>query len=280
MDGISPERLGNLHLVLLHLPIGFVAAAALLEFWRWRRPSAEGAWLQGRLLGANAVATLLTAGAGLLLAETGGYPEETLGWHRWAGIACAGLAIAAWAAQARGAQGFARGLLVMLLGATVATGHLGATLTHGEAVTAWWRGAEQATAREDGTKTAGAREVKAGEAAGGAGAATQAAGTEARVTGVSEKSIQDIFATSCVECHGPKKVKGRLRLDSREVALAAGRSGRVAITPGKPEESEVLRRVKLPREDDEAMPAGDGPGLSKAEIDALEKWIAAGAAWE
>jgi hypothetical protein len=46
-----------------------------------------------------------------------------------------------------------------------------------------------------------------------------------------------------------------------------------------PEASELLRRVRLPRDDDEAMPLGDDPGLSVAEIEALEKWILAGAPW-
>lgn len=251
MDGILPERLGNLHLVLLHLPIGFVVAAVLLELWRARRPSVEGAWLQGRLLAANAVAALLTASAGLVLAEQGSYPAETLAWHRWAGVVCAGLAIAAWAAHAGGRVWLARGTLGALLAATVVAGHQGATLTHGEAATAWWGGAPEVAA--DGT-------------AGG-------------IDPVFIKSIQPILVNSCVECHGPERPKGRLRLDSREAALASGRSGRVAIMPGRPEASELLRRVKLPRGDDEAMPEGDGPGLSTDEIAALEKWIAAGARW-
>jgi mono/diheme cytochrome c family protein len=91
--------------------------------------------------------------------------------------------------------------------------------------------------------------------------------------------IQPVLERSCIECHGPKKIKGRLRLDTREAALAGGRSGRPAIKPGQPEASELLRRVRLPRDDDEAMPSSDDPGLSAAEIAALEKWIADGAVW-
>jgi hypothetical protein len=52
-----------------------------------------------------------------------------------------------------------------------------------------------------------------------------------------------------------------------------------AVVPGKPEASELLRRVKLPRDHDEAMPADDGPGLTAAEILILERWIAGGAQW-
>lgn len=257
MDGITLERLGNLHLVFLHLPIGFVVAAVLLEFWRWRRPSGEGAWLQGRLLAANAVAALLTAGAGLAMAEGGGYADEVLAQHRWAGVICAGLAILAWVTQLKGGVWLARSTLGVLAAATVYAGHQGATLTHGPGVTAWM--AE--------------RKPAAVNAAGG----KAAAGTTAE--SVFEKEIQPLLQRSCIECHGPNKARGRLRLDSREAALAGGKSGKPAVVPGKPEESELLRRVKLPRDDEDVMPPEDEPRLTVQEIAALEKWIAGGAPW-
>ena len=251
MDGITLERLGNLHLVFLHLPIGFVVAAVLLELWRWRRPSSEGAWMQGRLLAANAVASVLTAGAGLALAEGGGYAEGLLAQHRWAGVVCAGLAIATWLVHARGRVWLARGTLGLLLVATGVTGHLGATLTHGSGVTAWWKAEKP--------------ETKAGVAA--------------VLDAVFEKEIQPILAKACIECHGPDKARGRLRLDSREAALAGGKSGLPAIVPGKPEKSEMIRRVKLPRDDEQAMPFDEDLALTEAEIAVLERWIASGAKW-
>ena len=255
MDGITPERLGNLHLVFLHLPIGFVVAVVLLEWWRWKRSSVDGAWLQGRLLAANAVAALLTAGLGLVLATTGTYAPETLLLHRWAGVACAGLAIAAWLAHIHGGQWLARGALAVLLTATVVAGHLGATLTHGAGVTAWWTVSAKVPSKP-------------------------VASAEVSMSGrLYVQAVEPILNRSCVKCHGLEKMKGGLRLDSREAALKGGKSGKAAITPGNPEDSELLRRVKLPRDDDEAMPSGDGPALTSAEIATLEKWIASGAEW-
>ncbi len=259
MEGISLERLGSLHLVLLHLPIGFVVAAGLLELSRWRRPTADGAIYQRRLLAVNAVACLLTVGAGLVLASTGKYPAETLEWHRWAGLVCAGLAVAAWLAQARGRVVAARVALAALLAATVVTGHLGATLTHGP---------EVANFRVSARSGEAVKPVQ-----------SPAIASRTVSSNVFEKEILPILDRSCIECHGPDKMKGRLRLDSRAAALAGGRSGRPAIAPGKLEASELLRRVRLPRDDDEAMPPGDEPGLSVAEIAALDEWIAAGAVW-
>jgi uncharacterized membrane protein len=261
MDGFSLARLGNLHLVLLHLPIGFVVAAVLLEISRWKRPEGEGANYLRRLLAVNAVAALFTAAAGLVLASTGKYQSDPLEMHRWAGLGCAGLAVAAWLAQMRGRPWVARAALAALFGATVVSGHLGATLTHGPDAMVFWGGSE----------------VKPAQATGKPAVKPAVVDKAAALVFVNE--IQPVLERSCIECHGPDKIKGRLRLDSREAALLGGRSGHPAIKPGMPEASELLRRVRLPRDDDEAMPLGDDPGLSVAEIEALEKWILAGAPW-
>lgn len=260
MDGFSLERLGNLHLVLLHLPIGFVVAAVMLEGRRWRRPSPEADTLQRGLLAVNAGVALLTAGAGWLLATSGDYAAQTLEWHRWSGVGCAVLAVAAWFAQGKGGKAVARAALAMLFAATVVAGHLGATLTHGAAGTTIWGVA----AEEVPKPVALAIKVKPSDDGGAE---------------IFAKEVWPVLERSCVDCHGPEKAKGRLRLDSREAVLGGGRSGRPAVVPFKPEQSEMLRRVKLPRDDDEAMPSGDDPALSAGEIAALERWIAAGAAW-
>jgi hypothetical protein len=255
MDGMTLDRLGNLHLVFLHLPIGFVAAAVLLELWRWRRPSAEGDWLQNRLLAANAVAALLTAGAGLVLATRGTYPAETLMLHRWAGVAGAGLAIIVWMMHAAGQKRTARGLLAGLMAVTIYAGHQGATLTHGPDAVAFWKKEKPAPPKpvaEPASKPSDDR---------------------------FSREIKPLLERNCTDCHGVKKARGGLRLDSRAAALKAGKSGEPAIVPGHPETSEVIRRVRLPRDDDEAMPSDDGPGLTPAEITALEKWITDGAVW-
>jgi len=86
-----------------------------------------------------------------------------------------------------------------------------------------------------------------------------------------------ILRRNCFECHGPDKQEGGLRFDDGKAALAGGDSG-IVIAPGRPGESEIVRRVTLPRTDDEAMPP-QGRGLSPREIDAVRHWIASGAAW-
>jgi arylsulfatase A-like enzyme/acetyl esterase/lipase len=91
------------------------------------------------------------------------------------------------------------------------------------------------------------------------------------------RDVLPVFRRHCRECHGADVQESGLRLDDHRAALAGGDSG-PAIVPGDPTASELLRRVRLPRDDSEAMPP-QGAGLSAAEIAALERWIAAGAAW-
>jgi len=91
------------------------------------------------------------------------------------------------------------------------------------------------------------------------------------------RSVLTVFRRHCRECHGRDVQESGLRIDDHRAALAGGDSGPV-IVPGDPAASELLRRVRLPRDDAEAMPP-QGAGLATAEILALERWIAAGARW-
>ncbi len=91
------------------------------------------------------------------------------------------------------------------------------------------------------------------------------------------KSIQPILQKSCLECHGAKKSKGKLRLDSHEAALKGGGDG-VVLEPGKADKSELYRRITLPADDDDVMPS-KGDLLTKAQTDLIRDWINQGAVW-
>jgi len=88
------------------------------------------------------------------------------------------------------------------------------------------------------------------------------------------KSIQPIFETSCLECHGSAKQKGKLRLDRKENTLKPGE----IIVQGDAGKSELYRRITLPEGDDDRMPK-EGKSLSKAQTELIRDWINQGANW-
>jgi mono/diheme cytochrome c family protein len=91
------------------------------------------------------------------------------------------------------------------------------------------------------------------------------------------RDVRLILERSCWKCHGSENQKGGLRLDLRTAALGLGDSGSRAITPGKADESELIRRVEAD-DTEERMPPKSDP-LSRDEIRILRTWIDQGAEW-
>ena len=89
--------------------------------------------------------------------------------------------------------------------------------------------------------------------------------------------VRAIFAHNCYKCHGDEKVKGELRLDSKDFVFKGGENGEV-IVPGKPEESELFRRISLPSNHEDVMPS-KGKKLTANDIAIIDFWIKKGAPW-
>jgi Planctomycete cytochrome C len=82
----------------------------------------------------------------------------------------------------------------------------------------------------------------------------------------------NVLQQHCVRCHNTEKTRGGLDLSTRETALYGGVS-RDTIVLGKPEESELWKRVR----DGSMPPERDGRPLNAAESAALKAWIEQGA---
>ena len=96
------------------------------------------------------------------------------------------------------------------------------------------------------------------------------------------RDIRPIFSDTCFACHGPdeNKIKGGLRLDSLEAARKGGKSGEAAIIPGKPDASEVMKRLLTDDADDHMPPAEFHKVLTKDQIALVERWIKEGAEYQ
>jgi hypothetical protein len=89
-----------------------------------------------------------------------------------------------------------------------------------------------------------------------------------------DKDILPIIKQRCTECHGAKKQKGKLRLDSF-AELMKGADGEKIFVASKPGESEIIKRISLPDSDDDRMPP-KGNRLSEPVADLIKRWIAQG----
>ncbi len=96
------------------------------------------------------------------------------------------------------------------------------------------------------------------------------------------RDIRPILSGRCFQCHGPdeKNRKAGLRLDTPEGATK-DRGGYKAISPGKPEESELMKRITS-HEPGEVMPppAAKKEPITPAEAALIQRWVAQGAKYE
>ena len=92
-----------------------------------------------------------------------------------------------------------------------------------------------------------------------------------------ETKVRPVLAQHCYSCHSgqAKKLRGGLRLDSREAMLAGGDNG-PAIAPGRPDKSRLIEAVTYKNVELQMPPRGK---LPKAAVADLTTWVKMGAPW-
>lgn len=263
--GAWPQFLGRFHPVIIHLPIGLLVMVPVLEVIGLLGRRAEARAAAGLVLGFAAAGALAAAFDGWLLAWSGGYQGPVVTRHLWGGVALAAVCLVAARARCSASGGRLLAVpayvacLLAALAVLVWTGHEGSKLTHGDGfltetmppgLRAWLR-LPPPVPKPKPAARASKPTLYAAE-------------------------IAPAFERSCVSCHGPTKAKGGLRLDTYRALMKGGEDGSV-IEPWYPKDSELLRRVTLPRDDDDYMPSNGRNPLSAADIRAIARWVAAGA---
>ena len=244
---------GRLHPAIVHLPIGILLLACLFELFTRSnrygnfRPAIQTMIFWGMLAAVAAVVS------GLLLEGSGEYEEEFVEPHEWSAISSAVMAIALYILyKTRVKRTVVKTVSVLVLALIAVTGHLGGNVT---------RGPEFLTEPFDQSsgKTVTLKPIP-----------------NIQNAVAFNDVVQPILKEGCYNCHGPKKHKGKLRFDEKEAIIKGGKNGKT-IVAGKPEESEMIKRMLLPLDNEDHMPPKNKPQLTKQQISVLQWWINSGA---
>ena len=265
--------LGRFHPMVVHLPIGVLVLVGIAEaatFSPRYRARIEPAL--GLALPVLLAVTVVAFALGQLLARSGGFPANALSLHRRLEFfavlgVCVSVALFAYqeAKATPAARNAYRGSLFLTLSLLSVGAHFGGTVTHGDSyLTEHAPGPIARLLGEKDDDSAAASSAKAPKPKPPAEPLVFA------------DVVVPVVEKYCVECHGAKKSKGKLRLDSLEAMLKGGEEG-PAFVPGSPATSELVRRIRLPVDDDDRMPPDGKPGPSPEERAVLEFWIERGA---
>ncbi len=244
------EFIGRFHPLLVHLPIGILLLAILIEWLPARKPFKLVRRSIRFILWIGFLSAVLSGATGYLLSLSGDYETDAVMWHQYSGIALIFLSLTyAWARGQKQLKPIYKLLSIIMLGLITVTGHLGGTLTHGEnyLMAGTLSKEEQESINVDLQQAMFYNDL-----------------------------VKPIFEDNCYGCHGSVKQKGKLRLDEPFHILKGGKNG-VVLVAGKIHESELVNRLLLPLNDEDHMPPKEKPQLSEKEIAILKIWIAAGA---
>lgn len=253
--------IGRFHPLVVHLPIGFLLLALLMQ---WASSYERFAHLRSAvrfalfwaMLGSLAAATM-----GYLLSLEGGYEGSTLSWHKWTGVGLTALTVGLYFASRHWAEknSWTRFKMPMFYGAVVLlgiTGHLGGVLTHGSQYLTEYSPIQLASANTTSGDLLVVEKVEEAE--------------------IYTHLIQPILNSKCVSCHNINKTKGRLLMDTPEGLSKGGKHGPVFKT-GKPFESALIHRILLPETDRLHMPPVGKNQITTEELSLLQWWIDMGA---
>jgi len=251
--------LGRFHVLVLHLPIGMIVALFVLEYLsrkeRWRYLEAASPYLWG----ATAISALVTVLLGFMHFAEGSFTGASGDQHRFFGTITAVIAtgvaflrVSSFASTYKPL--FFPASLVLLVLVSI-TGHYGGNLTHGSTFLVEY--APQPI-----------RSL--------AGLAPRRTITSVSAADPFADVVGPMFQERCAGCHNEDKSESDLVLTSYAGVMRGGESGRV-IVAGNTDLSELLRRISLPHDDDEFMPAEGKTPLTDQQVAIIRWWIAAGA---
>jgi uncharacterized membrane protein len=253
------EFIGHFHPLIVHLPIGILLTALFLQWLSGRASYRSYASVVPVVLLMGVIAAFLSCITGWVLSMTDDYDHELVSWHMWMGISVAFTSLLLYAKVLNPRFGVSKKLLTLiLLTLILVTGHLGGSLTHGSDYLT------KPLADVFGKDTVASLVIKPLP--------------NVQEAYVYSDVIRPIFQTKCFACHGENKQKGKLRMDDSLLLMKGGKDGKV-ILAGNAKESEMIKRLLLPVDNEDHMPPKEKSQPSENQIALLEWWISQGAAF-
>jgi len=242
---------GRFHPLLLHLPIGALLLTFFIEIiGRYKKNDFNPMIINA--LAFSAFFSVLTAILGYFLSLEGGYGEEILQIHMYAGFTMAIMTCLLFYAKKtkNGAmKKMYMPLYITTLLLTTVTGHYGSILTHGDNfLTAY----SPLTFDEE-----------------------QELILDTDSLYYYKNVVIPILDDKCIQCHNSNKTKGELNLSTIEHIKKGGENGEI-LKAGSISESAMYTSLILPIEEDNHMPPSGKPQLTRNEIWLIKHWIATG----
>ena len=210
--------LGNWHPLVLHFPIVLLILTVYISLFHKNIPR--------NLLTITTLTALFTAITGFFLSQGTNTKGDILFWHQWLGSGLA-LLTAFWYwldGNQLGQHILTKILQLSIVIITVFAGHYGGMITHGEDFLA--------LPKRDDFKDIPKNPI------------------------IYEHIVARIVDEKCTSCHNPNKQKGEYTMTSLSDLIKGGKTGK-AIDLEHPDKSELLKRLHLPREDEEHMPPSE-----------------------
>ncbi|MDG0994333.1 MAG: FHA domain-containing protein [Akkermansiaceae bacterium] len=248
--------LGEFHPVFLHLPIGAFSLVLLMEICR--------IFTFGKYKPQTTLALAFASGTavfaavfGYFLYLSGEFNGDLIEEHKRDGIIFTIVLIVTYLAKYAADVMPRKGLLkpiygigvIATTGAMISAGHHGGEITHGDPLkkAPWIEKEEEVLSNKDIADPI-----------------------------VYTQIVHPILEQKCISCHGEKKQKSGLRMDSH-AALIEGGDEEEALVPGNLEDSMMIAYLHLPLEDDLRMPPEGKTQLTPEEVQILEWWVKSGA---
>lgn len=248
---------GRLHPLILHFPIVLIILAFMFEVAGRFYGLKIGENTVLVLLIAAALSSVISIAAGFFLFASGDYSGNLMERHLWAG-AITGAAVFFTLGSFYIYRNTTRyyylyfGGLLLTNAAVGYTSHLGGSITHGKDYLT--EHLELVFHPVEGKEQKAESEML-----------------------VYEDMIHPVFEAKCMSCHNAQRAKGDLLMSTYKDLMKGGKSENPSVTPGKPEESELYKRIVLPEGHSDRMPPEGKTPLEEPEIALLKFWIASGA---